>query len=582
MGVNPPRDDARLLGWAQQCGMPPERSGLWPSRHSAFRSWSAAHAGAGQDHGGRHRDASDRTDRRKAGRGSAPRADLPPGTYRVAQKYRFAENRTATWSGELTSGELALGVVAAGGPPLGFRGLDLTNAPRTTDVAKLPDLFEERPPGSKSYEVRKDVVVTHQGLDGTVYYLPAKKAFYVQHDPMGSSRLTYYGPFAGDLRQVLKPAADAKAPAKAAKKPPPPAPTEQATVEFSGQVVDAESGFPIESFTLQWGWPDPANPSKIGWGGISSHSSRRAEGRFSEKSGWPKGKKVGLRVLADGYLPQPVTPDELVEAPAAWINLVVRLKRGSPIRGRVLDHAGKPVGDASVYLAGNQMLNLKDGIPEYFSGSTAATDVQGRFTLSGGGSDKSRLVVTSAALAVWTAPVPEAGKEATITLPQPAVLKVRCDIPGAGDDSSFRIELRTWEMEGWKGIVDPCRYPSVPNSGENTWTNLTPGTYDFSRTKQLRMGDRGQGAMLDRRDVTLQAGKTAEIQLVRKTGQPIAGELTGLKGTGVPGAFIFVKGGQATGDPRKTEEWKVPMFDAAVCAVDGQFKTETLSPASTR
>jgi hypothetical protein len=65
---------------------------------------------------------------------------------------------------------------------------------------------------------------------------------------------------------------------------------------------------------------------------------------------------------------------------------------------------------------------------------------------------------------------------------------------------------------------------------------------------------------------------------VRKGGHPITGQLTGLKDTGVAGAFIFVKDGKATGDPRKTDEWKLPTFDADVCAVDGQFKTEMMAP----
>jgi len=84
-----------------------------------------------------------------------------------------------------------------------FLGLDLTDAPRTTDWAQLPDLFEERPAGSKSYEIRTDVAVVFSSLAGTVYYLPAEKIYYVQHDDVGSSVLHYYGPFEGDPHEVL-------------------------------------------------------------------------------------------------------------------------------------------------------------------------------------------------------------------------------------------------------------------------------------------------------------------------------------------------------------------------------------------
>ncbi len=76
-----------------------------------------------------------------------------------------------------------------------FHGLDLSAEPVTTDFEGVPDLFEERPAGSKSYEVRDDVTVLPVGYDGTVYHIPTKAIFYVQHDSLLSSTLHYYGPF---------------------------------------------------------------------------------------------------------------------------------------------------------------------------------------------------------------------------------------------------------------------------------------------------------------------------------------------------------------------------------------------------
>ncbi len=84
-----------------------------------------------------------------------------------------------------------------------FLGLDLTDAPRTTKSADLPDLFEARPPGSKSYHRREDIDIVYSGLVGNVYYIPDKEIFYIQHDKLGASTLTYYGPFNGDPKQVL-------------------------------------------------------------------------------------------------------------------------------------------------------------------------------------------------------------------------------------------------------------------------------------------------------------------------------------------------------------------------------------------
>ena len=83
-----------------------------------------------------------------------------------------------------------------------FHGLSLQDAPRTTKVAELADLFQADPPGSQSYRIRANVVQVYGQLDGTVYHLPHKNKFYVQHDPIGSSTMTYYGPFDGDPAKV--------------------------------------------------------------------------------------------------------------------------------------------------------------------------------------------------------------------------------------------------------------------------------------------------------------------------------------------------------------------------------------------
>jgi hypothetical protein len=81
----------------------------------------------------------------------------------------------------------------------------VSNVPVTTKSSKLPDLWEERPPGSKSWEIRKDVKVLHNGLDGTVYYVPDKKVYYIQRDPPGSSTLHYYGPISEQSSAELLP-----------------------------------------------------------------------------------------------------------------------------------------------------------------------------------------------------------------------------------------------------------------------------------------------------------------------------------------------------------------------------------------
>lgn len=85
-----------------------------------------------------------------------------------------------------------------------FRGFDLSKAPRTTDWGDLPEFFEDRPSGLKSFHSRPDVVIIQDDFPGEILYRPDKKRFLVQQDPWGSSALTYFGPFTGDPAKLLK------------------------------------------------------------------------------------------------------------------------------------------------------------------------------------------------------------------------------------------------------------------------------------------------------------------------------------------------------------------------------------------
>ena len=110
-----------------------------------------------------------------------------------------------------------------------------------------------------------------------------------------------------------------------------------------GKVVDAETGKPVEAFITQAGKFDPKDPKNVTWG---FSETRNTSGGFRATIKWNEGWTA--RILADGYVPQPV----LSEAPPAGkarIETVIRLKKGRTVRGRVVDHLGKPVKDASVF-----------------------------------------------------------------------------------------------------------------------------------------------------------------------------------------------------------------------------------------
>jgi len=197
---------------------------------------------------------------------------------------------------------------------------------------------------------------------------------------------------------------------------------------------------------LQRGRPDPKDPSKIVWGVL--WSGGHGDGSFSAREQLEKGRELWLRVLANGYLPQPVTPEPLT-APASAQNLEGRLKRGLEVRGRVVDHAGKAVVGAKVFLGGYQELELAEGEAEFWSPrlyglktpsgnfycSRTTTDEDGAFVLAGVGEGANSIIVSAPSLHVWQVPLTKADEEILITLPEPATLVVRYDIEGDEDPS---------------------------------------------------------------------------------------------------------------------------------------------------
>ena len=72
----------------------------------------------------------------------------------------------------------------------------------TTREAELPDLFAESAHGTNSWQLRKEVSVVYSGPDGAVYFVPAKKLYYVRREdytPAGvRTQPWFFGPFQHD------------------------------------------------------------------------------------------------------------------------------------------------------------------------------------------------------------------------------------------------------------------------------------------------------------------------------------------------------------------------------------------------
>jgi hypothetical protein len=354
-----------------------------------------------------------------------------------------------------------------------------------------------------------------------------------------------------------------------------------------GKVVDAETGKPVEAFITQAGKFDPKDPKNVTWG---FSETRTASGDFSATIDWNEGWTA--RILADGYVPQPV----LSEAPAAGklrIETVVRLKKGRMVRGRVLDYLGKSVKGASIFaarsngmtLAGGRAVNSFDG-EEDPTVRGVKTDSEGRFELALSiAAGKGRpagdppaaagatpaLAVSSPALDAWPAPLPEGDAEVVIRLPAPTRVEIRYDIKGSDEEASVFVQSLMHDVDAWKGC-EIIRHIPIRNEGRVELSSLPPGRYQFARSRRLRHGNIGRGYFLDRQFVELASGKTTPISFVRTTGARIVGSVEWDEGTKLTGVILTVQKVASPEDPPNERHFP-HLFDARLLRVssnDGQ------------
>src|SRR4029453_2722655 len=247
---------------------------------------------------------------------------------------------------------------------------------------------------------------------------------------------------------------------------------------------------------IQAGKFDPADPTKVTWGFTEDRPGSR-DGSFSATVRWAEGWTA--RILADGYIPQPVAT---AQPPAGKDEIIVSLglTRGRLVRGEVLDHTGKPVKGAAVFALGPTLLNLAGGGAlrgwgEKTDGARRViTDDAGRFELPAG--EAKVVAISHTSFDAWPTAIPDEGP-LKIVLPAPARVEVELAIDGAEKESKVFYQLLSGATPQFHDLqLQSMRELPIANGGKVTLAALPPGKYQVCRQLMHRTPEFGMSAML--------------------------------------------------------------------------------------
>jgi protocatechuate 3,4-dioxygenase beta subunit len=142
---------------------------------------------------------------------------------------------------------------------------------------------------------------------------------------------------------------------------------------LSGTVVDAETDAPVANASVS------ASRDRRGGPPSGGHARTTADGRFSIDV---EPGDISVRAMAEGYAPETVT---VTVGEAASSEVRVALSRGARIRGRILDHRGRPAPGVWVTAREEVEAGLATSAVSSVDGGFEFSAVRpGAYTLAGG------------------------------------------------------------------------------------------------------------------------------------------------------------------------------------------------------
>lgn len=151
----------------------------------------------------------------------------------------------------------------------------------------------------------------------------------------------------------------------------------------AGRVIDSETGAPIERFRIYETAPRLQAGERAGISlgfGITGKDIRSPAGEWHSKYGNAPGNVLGVLVVAPGYAPG-IDRRVVLRADPTPDMCIVKLQRGSTVRGQVRDADGKPVAKATIRaISGDRPPRANPFVSRSKVGSVV-TDEDGGFAL---------------------------------------------------------------------------------------------------------------------------------------------------------------------------------------------------------
>ena len=296
--------------------------------------------------------------------------------------------------------------------------------------------------------------------------------------------------------------------------------------EVAGTVVDADTGAPIQCFTVKWKIPGTYCPS-----GDSNSAFNHSDGRFLIRVGenWNSDNtKFEVKVLANGYVGE-TKAVKAIPAPVTGCSVIYRLNKAHSTKCRIIDSKGSGISGARITVIESDGCQFFGSERQYVQNAykqeyTSGPD--GSFSIDPVMEKSAILVVESSGYSTLIRTNADITKPFTLKLTAGAVLTVKAPAYANTDVSLDFIKNRCWSTLPSK---------KLSQDGIQTFSDLVAGDYIININN-------GHGKS-EGWPITLTAGEKYTLDLTRKRPVTINGRFA-RKGAPVEGMNVIIRCGE--------------------------------------